>query len=77
MAHTFKPSAWDAEAGDLCKFEASLVYIQVPGQPEVESEILSQKNRQRQKGGADKQREMAGGKAEREEKKEKKSCFSK
>jgi len=28
---------------DLCEFEASLVYLQwVPGQPELQSEILSQ-----------------------------------
>ena len=27
MGHTFNPSAWDAGQVDLCKFEASLIYI--------------------------------------------------
>lgn len=26
VAHTFKPSTWEAETEDLCKFRASLVY---------------------------------------------------
>jgi hypothetical protein len=26
VAHAFNPSTWEAEAGDLCEFEASLVY---------------------------------------------------
>ena len=26
VAHAFNPSTWEAEAGDLSKFEASLVY---------------------------------------------------
>jgi hypothetical protein len=25
VAHPFNPSTWEAEAGDLCKFKASLV----------------------------------------------------
>lgn len=26
MVYVFNPSSWEAEKGDLCKFEASLVY---------------------------------------------------
>ena len=26
VVHTFSPSTWEAEAGDLCEFEVSLVY---------------------------------------------------
>jgi hypothetical protein len=34
MVHTFNPSARETEVGDLCEFEASLVY-RVPGQPRL------------------------------------------
>lgn len=29
MVYAFNPSSWDAEKGDLCKFEASVVYYRV------------------------------------------------
>lgn len=28
MAHSFNPSLWEAETGDICEFEAGLIYIE-------------------------------------------------
>jgi hypothetical protein len=44
VAHAFKHSTQEAEAEDLCEFEANLVYKPSPGQPgKLHRESLSQK----------------------------------
>lgn len=43
MAHVFNTNTWEEEANGSLKFNASLVYIGVPGQLGIHSETLSQK----------------------------------
>lgn len=41
--HAFNAKTWKADAGNLCESRPSLLYrAQVPGQPAIPSEILSQ-----------------------------------
>jgi hypothetical protein len=44
--HTFNPTTWEAKAGDLCEFKASLVY-RVNFRSKLYSDTLSQTNKQK------------------------------
>ena len=48
VAPAFNPSTWEAEAGGISEFEASLVY-RVPGQPGLYRETLSWKKKKKKK----------------------------
>lgn len=50
MAHNFNHSIWKAEAGGSLRVQGQpgLYSKQVPGQPELLRETLSQKNKQQQ-----------------------------
>jgi hypothetical protein len=41
VVHTFNPSTWEAEAGQISEFEASLIYKVSPGQLGLYRETLS------------------------------------
>lgn len=42
---TFSPRIWEAEVGDQCELEASLVYMEAPGQPRLHSETVWKQNK--------------------------------
>lgn len=48
VIHAFNPYTWEAEAMDLCEFMANLLYKVCPGQPGLQRETLSWRNKQQQ-----------------------------
>jgi hypothetical protein len=49
VAYTFNPSTWGTEEADFCKLKLAWSTEQVPEQPELNKETLSQNKTQQQK----------------------------
>jgi hypothetical protein len=49
VAHAFNPSTWEAEAGGFLSSRLAWFTKLVPGQPGLHREILSQKNKNKNK----------------------------
>ena len=49
MAHTFKTSTWEAEAGKFLSSKPAWSRQRVPGQPGLHRETLSQKKEEKNK----------------------------